>query len=336
MNSRRAATAAALAAILAAVAGGADPGPHSEWVYPRPDGRLAYKTLPAGDRITDFSAAGYRGGGVPLPDVPVVRTVAQSGGDDAPAIQAALDAAAQLTPTNGVRGAVLLRPGTFQCGTTLTIRASGVVLRGSGSGDGGTVLRLTGRPHVAIAVSGRGEPARAAGRPVAITDAYVPSGATAVTVADASGFRPGDVVRVSRPVTAKWVEFMGMDRLVRNGRPQTWLKVPGETTSERTVAAVTGPRLTFDVPLTDSFDARVLPQPASGGTVTKLADAERITGVGVEHLRIVSPPQAVGIEQPHHRALRLRGVADAWVRDVAAVDTVDSVSVGGGCRRVTV
>ena len=35
---------------------------------------------------------------------------------------------------NGFRGAVLLGPGTFPCSGTLTIPASGVVLRGRGSG----------------------------------------------------------------------------------------------------------------------------------------------------------------------------------------------------------
>src|SRR5687767_11558946 len=62
----------------------------SEWVSTGPDGKLVYKPTPAGDRIMDFSHAGYMGGGVALPDVPVRKTVKPSGGeDDAGAIQAA-------------------------------------------------------------------------------------------------------------------------------------------------------------------------------------------------------------------------------------------------------
>jgi hypothetical protein len=45
-------------------------GPKSEWVYPGPDGKLVYKMTPAGDRIMNFSHAGYMGGGVALPVVP--------------------------------------------------------------------------------------------------------------------------------------------------------------------------------------------------------------------------------------------------------------------------
>jgi len=54
----------------------------SQWVYAGPDGKLVYKTTPAGDKIMDFSSAGYRGGGVALPNVPVRLTVQPSGNDD--------------------------------------------------------------------------------------------------------------------------------------------------------------------------------------------------------------------------------------------------------------
>src|SRR5438128_11353816 len=43
----------------------------SQWVYFNARGDLAYKTLPKGDRIMDFSSAGYMGGGVALPAAPV-------------------------------------------------------------------------------------------------------------------------------------------------------------------------------------------------------------------------------------------------------------------------
>jgi hypothetical protein len=56
----------------------------SEWVSPSPDGKLAYKRTLAGDRIMDFSSAGYMRGGVALPTVPVKRTVKPSGNSEAP------------------------------------------------------------------------------------------------------------------------------------------------------------------------------------------------------------------------------------------------------------
>src|SRR5262245_59083927 len=81
----------------------------SQWVFVGPDGKLTYKTLPRGDRIMDFSIAGYKGGGVVLPVAPVSQTVSPSGADDTAAIQAAIDAVSSRSPdANGFRGAVLL------------------------------------------------------------------------------------------------------------------------------------------------------------------------------------------------------------------------------------
>jgi hypothetical protein len=49
-----------------------DSSPHqSKWVYFGRDGKLVYTQSPRGDRIPDFSWAGYRGGGVALPQVAV-------------------------------------------------------------------------------------------------------------------------------------------------------------------------------------------------------------------------------------------------------------------------
>ena len=130
--------AASLTALVVGLAASAIAGglARSEWVYPGPDGKLVYKTTPAGDRIMDFSHAGYLGGGVPLPMVVVKRTVKPSGSNDqTAAIQAALDEVAALKLEKGFRGAVLLEPGVFPCSDTLALRAHGVVLRGSGSGS---------------------------------------------------------------------------------------------------------------------------------------------------------------------------------------------------------
>ena len=81
-----------LIAITLAACAGTD-GATSEWVHPGPNGKLVYKTTPAGDRIMDFSYAGYMGGGVSLSTaVPVRKTVKPSGGeDDAGVIQAAIE-----------------------------------------------------------------------------------------------------------------------------------------------------------------------------------------------------------------------------------------------------
>jgi hypothetical protein len=311
----------------------------SAWVSMNDAGRLAYKQLPAGDRVMDFSYAGYRGGGVALPRADVVRTVASPpvGGEDDEAdhsaeIQEAIDAVSLMPLVNGVRGAVLLEPGTYRCSRTLMIRAAGVVLRGSGSGNDGTVIELTRRPHIGIRVRGPEGRASAQGEGVRIIDKYVPSGANSFTVADARGFKPGDEVILRRPVTAAWVHFMGMDSLTRNGERQMWVH-QDEIRFPNRIRAVEENRVTLDVPLSDSIDAKYVDPP--GATLVKAMPAERITEVGIESLRVRAPAAMVTIEQPLFRAIEINAVNDAWMRDVAIEDTVNSVSIGGDSARLT-
>jgi hypothetical protein len=105
----------------------------------------------------DFSYAGYMGGGIVLPHVLTTLTVAPSGQDDTAAIQRAIDQVSSLPIKNGFRGVVTLTPGVFLCKGTLNITASGVILRGNEPLSGGTTLKLTGDPHIAIAIAGKEE-----------------------------------------------------------------------------------------------------------------------------------------------------------------------------------
>jgi hypothetical protein len=319
----------------------------SDWVYPGLDGNLVYKTTQAGDRIMDFSSAGYMAGGVALPNVPVVRTVKPSGGtDDTAAIQAAINQIAALPLAGQFRGAVLLAPGTFVCGSTLYIPASGIVLRGSGSAAGGSTIKMYGERHTAIVTgTGRGSgmvrapideeelPAQGesagAGRTY-IADAYVPSGTTSFRVSNAAGFAAGNTIEIRRPVTTTWVKFMGMDNLVRNGKPETWLRAGTTIPIERRIASVSGNRITLEVPLSDSFDSRYLNPP--GTEVVKVRPPARLQQIGIEQLHIESPQQAVNHTQELYTAVRMNG-EDCWMRDVIIDETMNSVGLGG--RRIT-
>ena len=119
----------------------------SQWAAIGADGQLTYATLPTGERLLDFSYAGYMGGGVAIPTVATGTTVSPSGGDDTAAIQAAIDSVSNEPLKNGFRGAVVLAAGTFKLSGSLAIAASGVVLRGAGSGASGTTLEVTGSPR---------------------------------------------------------------------------------------------------------------------------------------------------------------------------------------------
>jgi hypothetical protein len=309
----------------------------SQWVHTGPGGKLIYKTTPAGDRIMDFSSAGYRGGGVALPNVPVKATVLPSGGqDDTGAIQAAIDRVAAMDPVNGFRGAVLLAPGTFTCSRTISIPASGVVLRGSG--PTGTTIRMTGAKHSAFSIARSGNAGRAAGssHATSITDAYVPAGASAFTVADASGLASGDQILIRHPITPAWIEFMQMHNLGRTGQHQTWIDLSRNDSLRRTITAISGHRITVDVPLSDSFDARYLNPP--GTTVSKAPPREVLTQIGIEDMRIACPPLEIAYGKAPYSVARL-ACDDCWVKDVQADETMNSFTLAGDritMERVTV
>lgn len=279
----------------------------------------------------DFSHAGYMGGGVALPTVAVQKTIEPSGGDDTARIQAALDEVAALPLKDGFRGAVLLAPGVYPCAGTLHLTASGVVLRGSASkGDSRSTIKLVGRPHNGITVAGKvGDREPFEDVRTRTVDAYVPSGEISFTVADAKGFAAGDTITVRKTVTADWVKFMGMDDLVRDGKKQTWMAVGRALSTERQIQAVEGNKITLDVPVSDSYDAQYAG--AQGTEVVKVRP-NWLTQIGIEHLHIECPPQAIPHTQRHFTALRITG-QDCWARDVVCDETMTSVSVRG--RRIT-
>ena len=306
----------------------------SDWVYTGKDGKLVYKKTPNGDQIMDFSHAGYMGGGVALPVVPVVTTVKPSGGPDETAlIQAAIDEVAKKPLVKGFRGTVLLAPGVFICQKPISISASGIVLRGSGTGAGGSVIRMTGDRHTAIGVGlsreGKNEKKTMddlLGVETLISDAYVPSGATSFHVLSASGLRPGDWIEIRKPVTRKWVKYMQMNDLVRDGKPQTWIREGTTINCQRKIFSVKGKTITLDVPLSDSYDSIYLSP--EGTKVVKIQSPQLITQVGLENLQIQAPPMAVSHVQAPYSAIRMNG-QDCWIRDVLIEETMNSVGVNG-------
>jgi hypothetical protein len=312
----------------------------SQWVHAGPDGKLVYKTTPRGDRIMDFSSAGYMGGGVALPNVPVVRNVKPSGGpDDTAAIQEAIDAVAAMPPKNGFRGAVLMAAGTYSCSRSIYLSAGGIVLRGSGAtGPSASTITMAGAKHCAIIVGRSGGKNRRSGTPAAdeqdnstatsVADDYVPAGAMSFNVVDAAGLAVGDVIEIQRPVTQAWVHFMQMDDLVRNGSPQTWIRVGSRISTERTIVAISGKRIRLDIPLSDSFDSRYLNPP--GAAVVKVKLAPLLSHAGVEQLHIRCPAMKISYSQHPYTALRING-QDCWARDLVIEETMNSVGIGG-CR----
>jgi hypothetical protein len=329
--------------------------PTSRLVQPGPDGRLRYEAYnERGDRIPDYSHAGYAGGGVPLPEVRAVRTLSPAAGDNHSRIQAALDEIAQLPPgADGWRGALFLEAGRYQVGDTLRIDADGVVLRGAGDDERtGTVLIATKREkHDLLVLGGTGQWRGFASGTAQIIDDYVPVGARRVRVDRPDRLKVGDRVIVRRASNAAWISAIGMDRIPPrpDGQPVIqWRPDTQDLLFDRKVTEVEGDVIGFDVPLTDSFA-----QEFGGGRVYRYEFPQRRRGIGVEFLRfeseydptvrenakvgpVILPDTAVD-EAHGWNAVFFNAVEDAWARGLTSVSFGNGcVSVGRTALRVTV
>jgi hypothetical protein len=295
-----------------------------------PGGHLDYTADPRGDTIPDFSTAGYHGGGVKIPAVPVVRTVTAVSGDNHGKLQAAIDAVSALPRAQ--RGAILLKKGVYHLSAPLVITASGVVLRGEGEGATGTVLLSTTKKQITL-VQFRGQ-APVTGGERAISDDYVPVGARSFHVHSSKGLAVGDTIFVHRPATAAWIHDLGMDHLPprKDGGPVTqWTPARFGLDFDRVITAIQGKRVTVDAPLTNALDAQY-----GGGTVVAY-DGRSIEEVGVEHLR-GDTVHGGGADEDHAWSfVSFEDVKNGWAAHVTAVHFAHAaVSVGEGSKWVTV
>jgi len=274
-------------------------GASAQWVHYDANGNLVYFSDDLGNRLADFSYAGYHGGGVALPVLTVKQTVTPSGGDDTASIQSAINAVAALTPdANGFRGAVLLKAGNYNISGRINVNANGIVLRGEGNTTSGTVLKVSKASAEVIYVAGSGG-RTLTGSSVSITDTYVPLAATTVTVSSASGFAVGDQIAINRPWTQSWIDAIGMNGI--------WSPNSG-IYFERTVTAVTGNQISFDVPLGNPIEQKFVT-----GNVQHYTDTGRVQECGVENLYVLcTDTNAVG----GARAVLLDNCRNCWTHDV--------------------
>ena len=306
------------------------------------EGPLTYTKDARGHRLPDFSHVGYHGGASALPTVKVHQTLKPGDGDDTERIQQAIDAVGARRPDKrGHRGAVLLKAGVYRVGGVLNLPRGGVVLRGEGSGPDGTVIVATGygnkkAKRTLITVGNRNRVKRNERTRQAVTDAYVPIGATTFEVASTQGYRKGDAILVHRPATAEWIRLIGCDRLKpRWGKDEHGKKVDQtkqwrpegyHLDFERRITAIRGNRITIDAPIVQPMDAEY-----GGGAIYHYEAPDRVREVGIEDLRLVSEfakpvkgnpygdPRALTESEDHAwNAIKLnRNSENTWVRNVA-------------------
>ncbi len=221
-------------------------------------GKLNYSFDSLDNRVPDFSYCGYMASESAIPDIPVKIVVPIVPGDATLRIQAALDYVAGLTPdANGYRGTVLLKKGRYEVSGQLRINTSGVILRGSGMNENGTVLIGTGTGRLAlIKIIGKNDKViDSIG--LKITDSYVPVNATRFHVEGTIRFdkKSRNKIIVHRPSTREWITALGMDIFGGGISSLGWKAGDRDLFFDRTIIKTEGNEIIIDAPLTTALDA---------------------------------------------------------------------------------
>ena len=298
------------------------------------DGKLVYKADANGDRIPDFSYCGYMASNQAIPFVPVQVVVPNKKGDATLRIQSALDYVASLpADANGFRGAVLLNKGVYEVYGSLKINASGVILRGSGMGNDGTILLGAGKDRATlIQVAGKND--RKKSKEIKITDGYVPVNAFTFNVANPESLKAGDMIVIHRPSTQAWITALGTDHFGGDLTALAWKPGERDIYWDRKITAINGNTVTIDAPITTALDSAY-----GGGLIAKYDWPGRIDRVGIENIRLQSTYDVSNPKDEAHRwmAITMENVSDAWVRQVVFEHFAGSaVFVQETANRVTV
>jgi len=273
-------------------------------------GHLVYDRDALGNQVPDFSHCGYAGADRDIADVETKAVVSPDEGDDGARIQAAIDRVSKLPiGADGFRGAVLLTTGQFEVAGQLRISASGVVLRGSGAGDGGTTLVATGLDRrTLLCIEGVADRRSTGSKPIHVTNEYLPVGSRKLQVDSTRGLKVGAQVIVTRPSTAEWIKAIGADAFGVGWKPGT-----RDIRWDRVVTAIDGQTATLDAPITTSIEKRF-----GGATVEAYEWLGRIKNVGVEDLQMRSTYDASHPHDEEHawHGVTMQNVQNAWIRRV--------------------
>ena len=313
-------------------------GESGELVYADYDGK--------GGNLIDFSYAGYKHGNEPIPDVKVVKTIdANYRTNHTALIQSAIDEVAALPLEE--RGAILLKAGKYTITDTIRINASGIVLRGEGQGEDGTVIydARTKTNVVSLEIKGGGYYTLVSKTKTSLVDDYVPMGSTTLKLSDVSVYKVGDSVGVTCTPNNLWVQTLGMDVIPQNSDKSVkqWNASDFVMTYERWITDIDEANntvtLNTGIPLT--FDSKYY-----SVTVQGIKDhKDRISECGVENIRFLShydqsvvDKNGVYVDENHAwTAVALSNCRNCFVRYVTAKHYgFAAVSVSNNAIAVTV
>ena len=297
-------------------------------------------------RLPFFGNAGYHGGKVLIPDVPVVTNVRDFGakGDGVTDDSAAILRAVEATQN----GALLFPAGRYVLREVININRSNVVLRGEGPGR--SVLYMPQSLEELQGIKMAKSPGDEAKSSFSFSGGFVSvrgkdEGKFVADLAQparrgdrvlqlqpgVNTLRAGDEVRLrlsdSEHTLGRHLHADQSDAgtdTYDSRKSRAWIDWAAR------VVAVEGDQITLDWPL--RLDARLEWQPKVWSS------APSVREVGIESLgfEFAGKPKKKHLLEEGFNAIQMNGVANCWVRDVTVTDADIGVIIGGGARDCTV
>lgn len=295
-------------------------------------GVLEYTFDERGNRVLDFSYCGYAKSEKPIPDfdfvnirtkkdriqsnqglklnMQAIRVPISNSIDYTAQIQSAIDRIESLAlDANGFRGAVLLDEGQYTISSSLFIRKSGVVLRGSGKSK--TSLHKVGVdrfPFVRI----EGDGNMIFQDSSSVENQYLPVNSRNLKI-PAHHFKVGDELLIERPSTKEWIARLACADFGGGLGYWGWKEGDADLDWTRTVVAVSPDVVTFDAPLTMAID-----QSEGKLLVMSFKWWGRVQNCGVENLTLVSSYDSTNKKDEDHAwtGISIDNARDCWVRQV--------------------
>nr|WP_253202556.1 DUF6298 domain-containing protein [Flavobacterium sp. MC2016-06] len=277
------------------------------------EGKLTYTADKLGNLIPDFSFAGYMSSDKAIPNLENKIFVPKQEQDATQKIQAAIDYVGNLKPDkSGFRGAVLLDKGTFKIAGTLYIRKSGVVLRGSGNTENGTILLGTGLERESL-IRILGVDDRKYNETFELAVTFSPLGTQKIQLKDASKLKVSDEIIISNPLTDNWIKELKMQDFGGETSWIGWKKDDWNMNWNRVITNIKGNEITVNTPLTMALDAVY-----GTAKVISYSWAGRIEQNGIENILIKSTYNASNLKDEEHRwqAVSIENARNAWVKQV--------------------
>ncbi len=292
------------------------------------NGKLVYKQINTnGDILSDFSSVGYaEGNAISNTSVKVVDTMSPSGNglDDTIKLQEKINKISSL-PLE-LRGAILLSSGSFNINGTINISSTGIVIRGSGPS---TIIYAKANPFRDVFNITNPNKMQLSRIIINIKNTYVPIGSNTLVLASTEGLLVGNTININKTVTKKWLSSLGMDKLVRNGAPQVWIKEGQVITIERKIIKIDGNTITVNIPFTDSIDSGFF-----DNLTIQPFTFNRIFNIGIENLT-AKAESYTGTINGGINFINMNGISDGWIQNISCINFTEAIGTSN-TKRITI